>query len=101
MPSEITGCILEANESGRSGEFGISLNDTVWDVKIFCDEEEIRELFDSIRICIEPVDGRVQGKLVYQEEREGFSSLPLANAMEGTVCGLAEHLSLFTLGPSN
>ncbi len=98
MPSGMTGCRGEAEERGRSGESGFEVNDIVWDVNIFCDKEAIRELFDSIRICILPQDGKVNGKLVYQQHATSFSALPAIEGESGYVCGLAGRLSLFTLG---
>ena len=98
MPSGLTGCRVEAKEKGTSGEYGFELNDTVWDVNIYCDREDIRELFDSIKICLIPRDGAVNGKAVYQQHAGSFSVLQAVAGENGYVCGLAERLSLFTLG---
>jgi hypothetical protein len=98
MPSGLTGCQLQVEEMGKSGVYGIELDDTVWDVNIFCDREDVRELFDSIRVCILPEDSEVNGKLVYQQHSGIFSALPAFDGESGFVCGFAGRLSLFTLG---
>jgi len=63
-----------------------------------CDKENVRELFDSITVCIFPEDGEVDGKVVYQLHSGKFTALPITNEKSEYVCGLAEGLSLFTLG---
>lgn len=98
MPSGITGCRVEAEEKGRSGDYGIALDDKVWDVNIYCDREDIRELFDVIKVCIAPEDGVVADKQVLQRHGENFLPLPWIQIEEGYVCGEAAGLSLFTLG---
>jgi hypothetical protein len=98
MPGGLTGCRVEAEQKGTSGEYGLELDDMVWDVNIYCDREDIRELFDSIRVCILPQDGEVGGKVVYQQHSGKFAALQPTNGETGFVCGLAEGLSLFTLG---
>ena len=98
MPSGLTNCMLQAEEKGRSGDYGFELDETVWDVRIMCDKENVRELFDSITVCIFPEDSEVDGKLVYQLHSGKFTALPITNEKSEYVCGLAEGLSLFTLG---
>jgi hypothetical protein len=98
MPSGLTGCRVEAEAKGTSGRYGFELDDTVWDVNIYCDREDIRELFDSIKICLIPKDGKVEGKVVYQKHADNFSALASVEGNDGYVCGLAEGLSVFTLG---
>jgi len=98
MPSGLTNCMLQAEEEGRSGDYGFELDETVWDVRIMCDKENVRELFDSITVCIFPEDGEVDGKVVYQLHSGKFTALPITNEKSEYVCGLAEGLSLFTLG---
>lgn len=98
MPSGLTGCLLRAEEKGRSGDYGFEWDDTVWDVRILCDKESLQELFDAITVCIHPEDGAVSGKLVYQRHSGEFGALPITHVKSGYVCGLVEGLSLFTLG---
>lgn len=98
MPSGLTDCVLQAEDKGSSGEYGFDLDDTVWDVRILCDKENLRELFNSITVCILPGDGEVDSKAVYQLHSGKFTALPITNEKSEYVCGLAEGLSLFTLG---
>jgi hypothetical protein len=101
MPSGLTGCRVEVEAKGTSGGYGFELNDTVWDVNIYCDREDVRELFDAIKVCLLPQDGEVDGKVVYQQRAGIFSPLPTAEGNSGYACGLVGHLSLFTLGPAD
>lgn len=98
MPSGQTGCLLLAEEQGTSGAYGNELDDTIWDVNIFCDQEDIRELFNAIKVCIAPEDGNVDGKQILQRHGENFMPLPNIQDNAGYVCGEALGLSLFTLG---
>jgi hypothetical protein len=98
MPSGITGCRVQAEQKGRSGDYGLELDEPVWDVNIYCDREDIRELFDVIKVCISPDDSVIAGKWVLQRHGENFVPLPLVQIEEGYVCGEAEGLSLFTIG---
>jgi hypothetical protein len=92
---------VEAEAKGTSGGYGFELDDTVWDVNIYCDREDIRELFDAIKVCLLPQDGEVDGKVVYQQHAGNFSPLPTVEGNSRYVCGLVGHLSLFTLGLAN
>lgn len=98
MPSGLTNCVVQAQEVGSSGEFGMELNDSVWDVKMLCDEEELQILFGMINVCIEPADRVAERKHVFHDNGNGFQPLPLVSGRSGYVCGKTNRLSLFTLG---
>ena len=96
-PSGLIGCIAQAEVAGKSEDYGFALDGIVWDVRIFCDQEDLHEIFAPITVCIQPEDGEVSGKAVYQRLRGTFAAIEPTEREAGFVCGLAESLSLFTL----
>lgn len=99
VPDGNTGCMLEAEPAGRASEHGLAFDETVWDVRILCDQEELQILFGAITVCIEPADGAFDGRQVYQRHgTSGFVALPVVSGRAGYVCGETERLSLFTIG---
>jgi hypothetical protein len=99
VPSGNTGCMLEAAAVGSGQDYGLALDETVWDVRILCDREELQVLFGAITVRVEPMDRDMSGKQVYQRHGSGpFEPLALVKSRDGYVCGETERLSLFTLG---
>lgn len=99
VPSGNTGCLLEAETAGSAGDYGLHGNETVWDVRILCDREELQVLFGAIIVCIQPANGARNGMQVYQRHGTGdFEALAQVDGREGYVCGATERLSLFTIG---
>ncbi len=99
IPPGQTNCVLAIQQSSDSSAvFGFALDDTVWDVKIRCNNNEINLFFDALTACIRPVDGVLANKNVYH--RHGANSFePLSGGqLAGYVCGQTRQLSLFTLG---
>lgn len=98
VPSGNTGCMLEAEPAGRGSEYGLAFDETVWDVRILCDREELQVLFGAITVCIEPADSTVGGQVYQRHGSAGFEALPVVSGRQGYVCGETERLSLFTIG---
>jgi len=100
IPSGETNCRVVAQVMGESGEYGFTLDDTVWDVSIVCDSGEISLLATSITVCIRPrpKDGVSADKQVFHRHGAGsFAALPGVEALGGYACGTTQVLSLFTL----
>ncbi|MEX1071893.1 MAG: sortase [Anaerolineales bacterium] len=99
IPSNETGCRIVIETVGQSGQFGFTLGDTVWDVKIICDSGEIEVFLLPITVCIRPTDGVMTDKQVFHRHGEGsFTALPISSLLNGYVCGTTQVLSLFTFG---
>ncbi|MCW5876186.1 MAG: sortase [Anaerolineales bacterium] len=99
IPPGQTDCRLTIQIRGDSGEYGFSLDDTVWDVKISCAGSELNIFFDALTICIRPVDSLLGDKNVYHRHGgQGFQAISGGQGPAGFVCGQTRTLSLFTLG---
>jgi LPXTG-site transpeptidase (sortase) family protein len=94
-----TNCRLGIEDIGTSGQFGFTLDDTVWDVDIVCDGVNQHIFFAPISICIRP-EGSTAGKQVFHRDDGGGAWGPLAvvDGLSGYVCAETRVLSLFTLG---
>lgn len=100
IPAGQTNCVLTIQELGSSGEFGFVLDDTVWDVKVRCNNNPVSIFFDALTICIRPLDGVLSSKNVYHRHTAaaGFQAIHGGAAPAGFVCGQTRLLSLVTLG---
>ncbi|MCW5875859.1 MAG: sortase [Anaerolineales bacterium] len=99
IPPGQSDCRITIRVAGDSGEYGFSLDDTVWDVKIVCDSGELNLFFDALTICIRPADGLLGDKNVYHRHAgQGFQAISGGTGPAGYVCGQTRLLSLFTLG---
>lgn len=92
-------CRLGIEDLGSSGQFGFTLDDTVWDVDIVCDGVNQHIFFAPIRVCIQ-ADGSPAGKQVFHRDDGGgaFTAMALVDGPAGYVCAETRVLSLFTLG---
>lgn len=100
VPPGETNCKIVVADKGDSGDYGFSLDDVVYDVKIVCDSGPVTLLFDHITVCIRPKDGVVSNKQIFHKHTGASSFAPLAGGTgpSGYVCGSTQVLSLFTLG---
>ncbi|UYN90383.1 MAG: sortase [Anaerolineales bacterium] len=103
LPAEaVTGlgsCSLSIQDLGNSGDFGFTLNDSVWDVDITCDGANQHIFLAPITICIRP-EGSTDDKKIFHRGDAGGSWDPLAtlSSSSGMICAHTRTLSLFTLG---
>ncbi len=99
IPSGETNCRIVIQKKGTSADYGFTLDDTVWDVKLVCDSGEVHILFAPISVCIRPTDGVTSNKQVFHKHgSSGFTALPETGERSGYACGQTQTLSLFTLG---
>ncbi|MBX3047941.1 MAG: class F sortase [Anaerolineales bacterium] len=99
IPPGQTGCEIAVKEQGSSGEYGFSLDDLVYDVKVFCDSGELNIFLDALTVCIRPSDGVPGDKNVYHRHAgQDFRAINGGSGPAGYVCGQTRTLSLFTLG---
>lgn len=100
IPPGQTGCEVVAKEQSSSGQYGFSLDDIVYDVKVFCDSGELNIFLDALTICIRPSDGVASNKTLHHRHTAaaGFQPLGGGSGPAGYVCGQTRLLSLFTLG---
>lgn len=98
IPPGQTGCVLTIQEAGSSAAYGFALDDTVWDVKIHCNNNEINIFFDALTVCARAHDGVTANKNIYHNHNAaGFQAISGGQA-PGYICGQTRLLSLFTLG---
>lgn len=99
IPPGQTGCEIAVKQQGSSGEYGFSLDDVVYDVKVFCDSSELNIFLDALTICIKPADGLLGDKTLYHRHAgQDFRAISGGRGPAGYVCGQTRTLSLFTLG---
>lgn len=93
------GCTVSVETLGGSGEYGFRLDDTVWDVSVDCQGEQVSLFRLPITVCIRPADGVLRDKNVYHRHANAdFAPLAASDELSTHACGETRVLSLFTLG---
>ncbi|MBL1197366.1 MAG: sortase, partial [Chloroflexi bacterium] len=93
-------CRLTVKDSGSASDYGYSINETVWDLRLVCDGQQVTQLAAPITICVKPSDGSNANKALFHRHNDAgaFNTLPDALGRAGWVCGSTSRLSLFLAG---
>ncbi|KAA3646121.1 MAG: sortase [Chloroflexi bacterium] len=93
-------CRLTVREAGTAADYGYAISETVWDIRLVCDGQQVTQLAAPITICVKPSDGSNANKALFHRHGDAgaFNALPDALGRAGWVCGSTSQLSLFLAG---
>ncbi len=99
LPASAVGCRVVIEEVGAASEYGLQLDERVYDVRVVCENGSVSVFTAPLTVCIRPQDGVTSGKqLFHNHSGAGFNALSASSARVGHVCGTTAQLSLFVIG---